>query len=99
MSEASLLLNPRGFLPSSASVRASGLFATSARAAAEDRPIRPFHINVPEAEFVDLRRRIRATRGRRFPPAQAGLSDSFRFGVQKGRTQMIMPIKTLAAIE
>jgi pimeloyl-ACP methyl ester carboxylesterase len=62
MSEESPLLNRRGFLASSASVGASVLFATSARAAAEDRPIRPFHINVPEAELVDLRRRIRATR-------------------------------------
>jgi hypothetical protein len=84
MSEASLLLNRRGFLPSSASVRASGLFATSARAAAEDRPIRPFHINVPEAEFVDLRRRIRATRGRRFPPHRLGYPTVFALVFKQG---------------
>ena len=32
------------------------------RAAAEDTAIRPFRIRVPEAELVELRRRIRATR-------------------------------------
>ena len=31
-------------------------------AAAEDSTIRPFHIDVPEEELVDLRRRIAATR-------------------------------------
>jgi hypothetical protein len=28
----------------------------------EDNAIRPFHINIPEEELVDLRRRIAATR-------------------------------------
>ena len=36
-------------------------FATSA-AAAEDKSIRPFQIEVPEEELVELRRRIAATR-------------------------------------
>jgi len=31
-------------------------------AAAEDNTIRPFHIDVPEEELVNLRRRIAATR-------------------------------------
>ena len=62
MSEASPLLNRRGFLASSASVGAAGLFATSARAAAENSLIRPFHIKIPDEALVDLRRRIGATR-------------------------------------
>ncbi|HEY2960848.1 MAG TPA: epoxide hydrolase [Pyrinomonadaceae bacterium] len=36
--------------------------ATAPRAAAEDKSIRPFHINVPEAELTELRRRINATK-------------------------------------
>ncbi|HET9001914.1 MAG TPA: epoxide hydrolase [bacterium] len=39
-----------------------GLLPTTVRAAAADNSIRPFHINVPEAALVDLRRRIAATR-------------------------------------
>jgi len=34
----------------------------TAGAAVEDKSIRPFHINVPEAQLVDLRKRIAATR-------------------------------------
>ncbi len=30
--------------------------------AIEDNAIRPFHINIPEEELVDLRRRIAATK-------------------------------------
>jgi len=55
-------LDRRGFLASSAAVVASAFFATSARAAAETGSIRPFHINIPENQLVDLRRRIAATR-------------------------------------
>ena len=36
--------------------------ATASRAAAEATTIRPFHVDVQEAELVDLRRRIVATR-------------------------------------
>src|SRR5437879_3925425 len=32
------------------------------RAAADDNAIRPFRVNVPEADLVELRRRIKATR-------------------------------------
>ena len=62
MSAASSSLDRREFLASSAAVAASALFATSARAAAEDGSIRPFHINIPQDQLVDLRRRIAATR-------------------------------------
>jgi pimeloyl-ACP methyl ester carboxylesterase len=36
--------------------------ATASREATEDEPIRPFHINIPEEELTELRRRIQATR-------------------------------------
>jgi hypothetical protein len=35
---------------------------TGATPAAGTNAIRPFHVNVPEAELTDLRRRINATR-------------------------------------
>jgi pimeloyl-ACP methyl ester carboxylesterase len=40
-------------------------------AAAEDKSIRPFHVNIPEEQLVDLRRRIAATRW----PGQETVSD------------------------
>ena len=68
----------RGFLATSAAAGAIGLFRLGApsdaqasgispqpakpRAATGDNAIRPFHIYVPEADLVDLRRRIAATR-------------------------------------
>jgi len=84
MSEASPLLNRRGFLASSASVGASGLFATSARAAAENSLIRPFHINVPDEALVDLRRRIGATRW----PERETVTDESQ-GVQLATMQVL----------
>ena len=62
MSATSSSLDRRGFLASSAAVAASGLIATAAEAAAEDGAIRPFHIDIPEEQLVDLRRRLAATR-------------------------------------
>src|SRR5215203_3545399 len=60
----------RAFLGSSAAVvvaasaaaSAGSLFNTLPATAAEDAKIRPFRIDVPEADLIDLRRRIRATR-------------------------------------
>jgi pimeloyl-ACP methyl ester carboxylesterase len=54
--------NRRDILASSAAAVASTLVPTNLRAAGEDGAIRPFRVNVPEAELVDLRRRIAATR-------------------------------------
>jgi pimeloyl-ACP methyl ester carboxylesterase len=62
MSTASVSFDRRSFLASSAAVGALSLFATSVRAAAGDGSIRPFHIDVPEEQLVDLRRRVVATR-------------------------------------
>ncbi|MGD0720255.1 MAG: epoxide hydrolase family protein [Roseiarcus sp.] len=39
-----------------------GLIPAQLRAAAEDGAIRPFRVNVPEEQLVDLRRRVKATR-------------------------------------
>jgi pimeloyl-ACP methyl ester carboxylesterase len=62
MSATSSSLDRRGLLASSAAVVASGLVPATARAATEDGAIRPYRINIPEEQLVDLRRRIAATR-------------------------------------
>jgi pimeloyl-ACP methyl ester carboxylesterase len=56
------LLDRRGFLMSAAAVSASSLLPAHLVAAAEDTAIRPFRVNVPQADLVDLRRRVLATR-------------------------------------
>src|SRR5580704_17311672 len=60
MSEISSSLDRRSFLVGSAAVGVSGLFATEAHAAADTAAIRPFRVNVPQEQIVDLRRRIAA---------------------------------------
>jgi pimeloyl-ACP methyl ester carboxylesterase len=62
MSATSSSLDRRGFLASSATVGAAGLFPATARAASQDGAIRPFHVRIPEEQLADLHRRIRATR-------------------------------------
>jgi hypothetical protein len=52
----------RKVLAASAAVAASSLIPTQAHAATTSDAIRPFHINVPKNQLVDLRRRILATR-------------------------------------
>lgn len=61
----------------SADASVTGLVPAKARAAAEDKSIHPFHINVPEADLVDVRRRLAATRW----PDQETVSDRSQ-GVQ-----------------
>src|SRR5262245_61124718 len=46
----------------SAAVGAVSLFPARSAVAAESNAIRPFRINFPDAELIDLRRRIAATR-------------------------------------
>src|SRR5258708_30086027 len=41
---------------------AASLLPEQLVAATEDNAIRPFRVNVPEADLVDLRRRVKATR-------------------------------------
>ena len=62
MTSTSSLLNRRTLLGTTAAVAASTLIPANVSAATEDAAIRPFRINVPEEELVDLRRRVAATR-------------------------------------
>jgi pimeloyl-ACP methyl ester carboxylesterase len=57
----SLFPTRRALLATAAAAGAAGLLS-KARAAAEDDAIRPFRVNVPEEQLVDLRRRIAETR-------------------------------------
>ena len=52
----------RAVLAASAAAGAFGLLPAESRAATEDTAIRPFHVNFPEEELADLRRRIAATK-------------------------------------
>jgi pimeloyl-ACP methyl ester carboxylesterase len=58
----SLSPSRRSLLASSAAVAALGLLPVELLAATGDDGIRPFRIKIPEADLVDLRRRIAATR-------------------------------------
>jgi len=52
----------REVLAASAAVAASGLLPAQAHAATTDDAVRPFHIDIPQEELIELRRRILATR-------------------------------------
>src|SRR3981081_1261292 len=52
----------RSFLAAPAAVGAVSLLPAQMAAAAEDTAIRPFRVNVPEADLADLRKRIAATK-------------------------------------
>jgi pimeloyl-ACP methyl ester carboxylesterase len=62
MSEVSSSSTRRSFLAGTAAVGAMSALSSNARAAAEGPAIRPFRVNIPEEQLVDLRRRIAATR-------------------------------------
>src|SRR5208282_2870060 len=75
----------------SANAQSSKMTAASATplpanmgAAAEDNSIRPFRINVPEEEIVELRRRINATKW----PERETVTDASQ-GVQLATTQKL----------
>jgi pimeloyl-ACP methyl ester carboxylesterase len=61
MSTPSPLPSRRDFIVLSAAAGAASILPVSARAATGDS-IRPFHVDVPEADLVDLHRRLAATR-------------------------------------
>jgi pimeloyl-ACP methyl ester carboxylesterase len=84
-SAAASALSLFGF-PASSYAEASGVGPVSAHppAAAGDNSIRPFHVSVPEAELVDLRRRIVATRW----PGNETVADSSQ-GVQFATMQKL----------
>ena len=52
----------RDFLAASAALGAAGLIPVTLAAATGDDAIRPFRVNIPQEEIVELRRRIAATR-------------------------------------
>src|ERR1700726_2293805 len=85
MSATSSSLDRREFLASSAAVGVSSLLATSARAAAGDGTIRPFHVNIPQDQLVDLRRRVLTTRW----PDRETVTDRSQ-GVQLAKIQEIV---------
>jgi hypothetical protein len=62
MSAASSLATRRSLLVGAAAAGAMGLPLEVLRAAADDTPIRPFRVEIPEEALLDLRRRIAATR-------------------------------------
>jgi pimeloyl-ACP methyl ester carboxylesterase len=62
MSAASSIPNRRDFLGVSAAAAALTVLAAGALTAAEGEVIRPFRVNIPDEQLVDLRRRIAATR-------------------------------------
>jgi hypothetical protein len=63
----------REVLAASAAVAASRLIPTQAHAATTSDAIRPFKVDVPEAELTELRRRINATR---WPEGETVTDDS-----------------------
>jgi pimeloyl-ACP methyl ester carboxylesterase len=85
MSATSSSLGRREFLASSAAVGVSGLFASSARAATGDGSSRPFHVNIPQDQLVDLRRRVLATRW----PERETVTDRSQ-GVQLAKIQEVV---------
>ena len=85
MSEESLLPTRRGVLAASAAAGAvSVLPAQMASAAAGENAIRSFHINFPDDDLVDLRRRISATKW----PEREPVTDASQ-GVQLAKTQQL----------
>ena len=68
----------------SAAAGALNLLPAHLAAAVDSNAIRPFHINIPEADLVDLRRRVKATRW----PAKETVADQSQ-GVQLATIQKL----------
>jgi pimeloyl-ACP methyl ester carboxylesterase len=81
----STLATRRDLFAISAAAGAVSLLTTPSAAAAEDNAIRPFRVSIPEAELVDLRRRIAATRW----PGRETVNDRSQ-GVQLAKLQVLM---------
>jgi pimeloyl-ACP methyl ester carboxylesterase len=84
MSATTSSLGRRDFLGSSVAIAASSVLPAAARAAAAENAVRPFRVEVPETELVDLRRRIAATRW----PDKETVADQFQ-GVQLATTKAL----------
>ncbi len=74
----------RSLLAMSAAAGALNLLPAHLAAAVDSNAIRPFHVNVPEADLVDLRRRVKATRW----PAKETVTDQSQ-GVQLATIQKL----------
>jgi pimeloyl-ACP methyl ester carboxylesterase len=85
MTSTALSPSRRAFLATTAVAGAVALLPKAVLAAAGDTTIRPFHINVPEAEIAELRRRLAATR---WPDKETVNDDSQ--GVQLARLQPLV---------
>jgi epoxide hydrolase-like protein len=83
VSTTSLPPTRRSLPASSAAATAIGLLPGELRGT-EDKTIRPFRVNVPEADLVDLRRRISATR-----PDQETVTDRSQ-GAQLAKIQSLV---------
>jgi hypothetical protein len=79
------MLTRRGLLATSVAAGALSLLPGHLVAAVDGKTIRPFHINVPETEVADLRRRIAATRW----PQRESVPDQSQ-GVQLARIQPLV---------
>ena len=64
--------------------RSAAMNETSQQASGDKAALRPFHVNVPEAELTELRRRIKATRW----PEKETVTDATQ-GVQLATTQAL----------
>jgi len=84
MSSFPLSSSRRHVLAASTAAGAVALLPATARGAAEDNAIRPFLVNIPEEQLVDLRRRIAATRW----PDKETVTDQSQ-GVQFGTAQKL----------
>jgi pimeloyl-ACP methyl ester carboxylesterase len=84
MSSALLSSSRRQVLAASVAVGAMGLIPGALLAATGDDKVRPFKANVPEADLIDLRRRIAGTRW----PAKETVADQSQ-GLQLARMQAL----------
>ena len=75
----------RSMLAASAAAGAASLFPATALSAAGSDAIRPFRINVPEEQLIDLRRRITATRW----PDRETVNDQSQ-GIQLGKLKPLV---------
>ncbi|HEY4162282.1 MAG TPA: epoxide hydrolase [Dongiaceae bacterium] len=85
MSATPLSPGRRVFLAGSAAAAALSLLPVKQSAATNDSTIRPFHVNTPEEELTDLRRRLKATRW----PARETVTDQSQ-GVQLAKLQPLV---------
>ncbi|PKA41524.1 epoxide hydrolase 1 [Rhizobium sullae] len=85
MSAPSLSLTRRSLLAGSAAAAALGALPLQARANADGKAIRPFHVDIPDDAIAELRRRVAATRW----PDRETVTDQSQ-GVQLAKLQELV---------